>query len=357
MINVAATDLHVNDYLLDIIRAGAKIVLPASSSLMATISYPRVLALTKALGVPAPIIAAPAAGPWASVVYREIADTLAASGHQSLDVDIGSAFVDHVRRRWGRALSDYQTLQSLSLQSPWPSWTRQGCVADIALGTTLKAVRLAMPGECVVFATWGSHVTPLPRSAVTGGHVRWTPMAHHSVEALLEMSGNRTTDNNPCRICRLCPMQSASSIRESVSTLGGNVVQALLDFEAETTFPFADRHWLAEMISGRISREQLECHARTQQRSAMRGAAEMLITGARRDQPASQATPVTIREATAIATSRQLVGDALGLHIDYSSPAEVREELNRRRATAPPLKFSSFLAGRNTGLQAETQAG
>jgi len=117
-----------------------------------------------------------------------------------------------------------------------------------------------------------------------------------------------------------------------------------LDLEAETTFPLSDRHWLGELVAPVLTAAQLECHARTQQRAAIRGAAEMLIPAGRRDLSASRIAPISLQEAGAIATSRQLFSEALGIRVQHQSASEVREALNRQFGATPPIKLSLFLS-------------
>lgn len=135
-------------------------------------------------------------------------------------------------------------------------------------------------------------------------------------------------------------MQSASSIRSTASDLSARVVQALIDLEAETTFSFSDRHWLGELLASKLSAAQLDCHARTQSRAAMREAADLLVPTDRVGQAIAEATPTTLSEARAIATSRAMVSDALDIKIRCVTADEVREVLNRRYASAPPVKLA-----------------
>lgn len=336
----ATAKLNLTSPLLEAIKSGVRVVLPVNGSIAAQVAVPAIIQLLRELEAPPPLLAYSQSGPNSTP-----AADLALGGAELYPVETyGNDLAAYVRQRWAQQLKAVTELRQLELTSPWPSFTRPGCIPALQMMPLIRTLTADFKGRAVILANWGPQRIDLPDPLPSTGIIQWAPTRIDDPMALL---ADHVPDlNTPvCRVCRLCPIANAGHTQSMIIAPGDPAMEALTALESETTFPFRNGQWLAELQSASITAAQAGRHRTAVERAARRQAAsyllpsDHLLTG-----PGGAPRAPTMEECSDIAVQRKILSEILSVALPYTTPTEVRAALSLSHADHPPIALSALLA-------------
>lgn len=354
MIPAGAIDLDLTPALVDAIKSGARVVSGYNASPVAQYGLQQVAALCLEIGQRPPILAVPAFDErWLSPLPPMMSALLEAKHLSLVKVPIPHrSLIDLAGMSWDDRLAKFANMESFAIQSPWPSFIRQGCSQTLGKIPLVRFLARSERTTPTILLEFGPRSGRAPDQLYPGIISAWNPFSHLASDDVAGrlIAAGADLDRRSCSMCVACPVYGAKPMLAALSTADSEILADIMDLESRSTFPFTERGCLIDQIaSDRLTPELSELGEIVRERAAAREALEVLMAKKFRSETLEgiRAMP-SATELVDLALYREAVSDLLHVPIKHTSAGAVAQRIRSALASRRPVPLSELLSGGGT---------
>lgn len=264
--------------------------------------------------------------------------------------------MDRWETRWRNNVERYASLSCVKLILPWSTPSMRFCTSELKTAVICSAIKKRFPNQPILSVTGVRRDESTARAKMPVAHVQpklssrqvtgynWNPIIDwptSDVYAYLEQQNEPLHEAyrvwGSTRVsCAFCIMGAGNDL-QSAATCPDNhaIYREMVDLEVRSTFAFQGSRWLADVAPRLLDTETL---ARVQQAKVgakERAAAEALLPKHLLYTKGWPDRMPTLDEAQLISDIRKQVAGAVGIHVLYTRPDDVRERYAELMAEKP----------------------
>jgi 3'-phosphoadenosine 5'-phosphosulfate sulfotransferase (PAPS reductase)/FAD synthetase len=267
--------------------------------------------------------------------------------------------------RWANNVERYADLSCVRLILPWSTPGMRFCTSELKTAVICSALRKRFPGQAIISAVGirraeSSNRARMPIASVQPGLSRkattgwnWNPIIEWPNQAVYSYLEDRNEPLHPAysdfgasRVsCSACIMSSLADLQAALRyEPNQSAFRAIVDLEIRSTFAFQGSRWLGDVAKDILPPETRIDLTKARERAEARQRAEARITdnllfasGWPHDVP-------SMAEAELLAATRQQVAAIVGLEIEYTGAAAIRDRYaaliaeQRQRGVVPAVR-------------------
>jgi len=267
--------------------------------------------------------------------------------------------MDRWEARWASSLKRYSSLACVKIILPWSTPGMRFCTSELKTDLICRELTKRYPGQKILSATGVRHdesaarskmpiATPQPKLSARGCQgMNWNPIAPWSTPSVYEYIAIKQeplheayTVYGSTRVsCAFCIMSSAGDLKASASCPDNtDIYRRMVRLEIASTFALQGAKWLGDVAPHLLSADEREGLAGAKHRAELRVQAESRLPTHLLYTSGWPTCIPTQEEAELMAEVRQMVADALGITVDFTTAGEIiakyQELLAAHQATA-----------------------
>jgi 3'-phosphoadenosine 5'-phosphosulfate sulfotransferase (PAPS reductase)/FAD synthetase len=248
--------------------------------------------------------------------------------------------------RWENNVQRYAELSCVRLILPWSTPGMRFCTSELKTAVICSALRKRFPSQTIISAVGirraessnrarmpiASVQPGLSRKAVTGWNwnpiIEWpTATVYSYLEERKEPLHAAYSDFGASRVsCSACIMSSLADLQAALRYEQNHAAfRTIVDLEIRSTFAFQGSRWLGDVANEILSPETHIDLANAKERAEARQRVEAHIPDNLLFVSGWPQTVPSVAEAESLATVRQQVAAIVGLNIEYTDAAVIRD--------------------------------